>query len=93
MILPEDIYVSITRDGYVKRISQRSYKASENIAFGKKDDDVLLDLHFASTLDKLLVFTDKGNYLFIPLHKLEEFKWKELGKHISYLIKVSPEKK
>ena len=63
MILPEDIYVSITRDGYVKRISQRSYKASENIAFGKKDDDVLLDLHFASTLDKLLIFTDKGNYL------------------------------
>src|SRR5699024_8689937 len=59
----------------------------------KKDDDVLLDLHFASTLDKLLVFTDKGNYLFIPLHKLEEFKWKELGKHISYLIKVSPEEK
>lgn len=93
MILPEDIYVSITRDGYVKRISQRSYKASENIAFGKKDDDVLLDLHFASTLDKLLVFTDKGNYLFIPLHRLEEFKWKELGKHISYLIKVSPEEK
>lgn len=93
MILPEDIYVSITRDGYVKRISQRSYKASENIAFGKKDDDVLLDLHFASTLDKLLIFTDKGNYLFIPIHKLEEFKWKELGKHISYFIKVSPEEK
>ena len=93
MILPEDIYVSITRDGYVKRISQRSYKASENIAFGKKDYDVLLDLHFASTLDKLLIFTDKGNYLFIPIHKLEEFKWKELGKHISYFIKVSPEEK
>lgn len=93
MILPEDIYVSITRDGYVKRISQRSYKASENIAFGKKDEDVLLDLHFASTLDKLLIFTDKGNYLFIPIHKLEEFKWKELGKHISYFIKVSPEEK
>lgn len=93
MILPEDIYVSITRDGYVKRISQRSYKASENIAFGKKDDDVLLDLHFANTLDKLLIFTDKGNYLFIPIHKLEEFKWKELGKHISYFIKVSPEEK
>lgn len=93
MILPEDIYVSITRDGYVKRISQRSYKASENIAFGKKDDDVLLDLRFANTLDKLLIFTDKGNYLFIPIHKLEEFKWKELGKHISYFIKVSPEEK
>lgn len=93
MILPEDIYVSITQDGYIKRISQRSYKASENTLFGKKDDDVLVDLHFANTLDKLLVFTDKGNYMYIPLHKLEEFKWKELGKHISYLIKVSPEEK
>ena len=57
MILPEDIYVSITQDGYIKRISQRSYKASENTAFGKKEDDKLIDLHFASTLDKLLVFT------------------------------------
>ena len=93
MILPEDIYVSITSDGYIKRISQRSYKASENTAFGKKDDDQLIDIHYANTLDKLLVFTDKGNYLFIPVHKLEEFKWKELGKHISYLIKVSPDEK
>ena len=93
MILPEDIYVSITRDGYIKRISLRSYKASENTAFGKKEEDILLDLHYANTLDKLLVFTNKGNYLYIPLHKLEEFKWRELGKHISYLIKVSPEEK
>ncbi len=93
MILPEDIYVSVSRDGYVKRISQRSYKASENTPIGKKDDDVLIDLHHANTLNKLLIFTDKGNYLFIPLHKLEEFKWKELGKHISYLVKVSPDEK
>ena len=93
MILPEDIYVSITHHGYIKRISQRSYKASENIPLGKKDDDYLVDLHFANTLDKLLIFTDRGNYLFVPVHKLEEFKWKELGKHISYLVKLSPEEK
>ena len=93
MVLPEDIYVSVTRDGYIKRISQRSYKASEKTPFGKKDDDLLLDIHYASTLDKLLAFTDKGNYIYIPIHKLEEFKWKELGKHISYLIKISPEEK
>ena len=93
MFLPEDIYVSITRDGYIKRISIRSYKASQQIDFGKKDDDILLDLYYANTLDKLLVFTDKGNYLYIPLHRLEEFRWKEVGKHISYLIKLSPEEK
>ena len=91
MILPEDVYVTVTRDGYIKRISQRSYKASQQTAFGKKDDDECIDVHYASTLDKLLVFTDQGQYLYIPIHKLEEFKWKELGKHISYLVKVSPE--
>lgn len=93
MILPEDCYISVTKDGYIKRISPRSYKASENTPFGKKDDDQLIDLHFANTLDKLLVFTDRGNYLYVPIHKLEEFKWKELGKHISYIIKLSPNEK
>ena len=93
MFLPEDIYVTITRDGYIKRVSQRSYGASEFSQFGKKDDDYLCDLHFANTLDKLLVFTNKGNYMYIPIHKLEEFKWKDLGKHISYLVKLQNDEK
>lgn len=93
MILPEDIYVTVTRDGYIKRVSQRSYGASDFSQFGKKDDDYLCDLHFANTLDKLLVFTNKGNYLYVPVHKLEEFKWKDLGKHISYLVKLNNDEK
>ncbi|MCD7839137.1 MAG: DNA topoisomerase IV subunit A [Erysipelotrichaceae bacterium] len=93
MILSEDIYVSVSRDGYIKRISIRSYNARGETRIGKKEDDLLLDIHKANTTDKLLVFTSKGNYLYIPLHKLEEFRWRELGKHISYLIKVSPEEK
>ncbi len=93
MILSEDIYVSVSRDGYIKRISMRSYNARGDVRIGKKEDDLLLDIHKANTTDKLLVFTNKGNYLYIPLHKLEEFRWRDLGKHISYLIKVSPEEK
>jgi topoisomerase-4 subunit A len=93
MILPEDIYVSITYDGYIKRISQRSVSASNFDQFGKKEDDHLIDLHLANTLNKLLVFTDKGRYLYVPIHKLEEFKWKDLGKHISYLVKISNDEK
>ncbi|MCD8027551.1 MAG: DNA topoisomerase IV subunit A [Erysipelotrichaceae bacterium] len=93
MILSEDIYVSVSRDGYIKRISMRSYNARGDTRIVKKDDDLLLDIHKANTTDKLLVFTNQGNYLYIPLHKLEEFRWRELGKHISYLIKVSPEEK
>jgi len=93
MIIAEDVYVSVTRDGYVKRISQRSYKASEKTVFGKKDEDILLTLGQFNTLDKLLLFTNKGNYLYVPVNDLEEFKWKDLGKHISYLIKVESDEK
>ncbi len=93
MILSEDINVSITRDGYIKRISSRSIKASENTPFGKKEDDYIVDFIKANTLDNLLVFTDKGNYLYIPLHKVEEFKWKDMGKHISYLVKMNSDEK
>ncbi len=93
MILSEDINVSITRDGYIKRISNRSIKASEQTPFGKKEDDYIVDFMKANTVQNLLVFTDKGNYLFIPLHKVEEFKWKDLGKHISYLVKVNSDEK
>lgn len=93
MIIEEDINVSITRDGYIKRISQRSIKASTGIPFGKKEDDILIAMYAASTIDHLLLFTNKGNYLFVPLHKIEEFKWKDIGKHISYLIKVAADEK
>lgn len=93
MIISEDIYVSITRDGYIKRISQRSINASTNIPFGKKDDDILISLYKANTLNHLLLFTNKGNYLFVPVHKIEEFKWKDLGKHVSYLVKVNSDEK
>ena len=93
MIIADDVYISITRDGYVKRISQKSYKASDKTSFGKKEDDYLLDLFYANTLDKLLLFTNKGNYLYIPVYQLEEFRWKDVGKHISYLVKVNSEEK
>ena len=73
MILSEDTNVSITRDGYIKRISTRSLKASEGTPFGKKENDYLVALYKANTLDHLLLFTDAGNYLFVPVYKIDEF--------------------
>lgn len=93
MILSEDTNVSITRDGYIKRISTRSLKASEGTPFGKKENDYLVALYKANTLDHLLLFTDTGNYLFVPVYKIDEFKWKDAGKHISYLIKLNSNEK
>lgn len=93
MIIAEDINVSITRDGYIKRISNRSLQANLNTPIGKKENDYLVSLMHANTLDHILLFTSKGHYLFVPLHKIEEFKWKDAGKHISYLIKLSADEK
>lgn len=93
MIISEDCMVSLTRDGYLKKISLRSAKASKDAPIGKKDDDPLCALFEANTLHTILAFTNKGNYCFIPVHKIDEFKWKDLGKHISYLIKVPNDEK
>lgn len=93
LIVPEEVYVSVTRDGYVKRISPRSYKASDKTPFGKKEDDILLDVVQTNTVEKLLLFTNQGNYMYIPINMLEEFKWKDVGKHISYLVKLNNDEK
>lgn len=93
MIIAEETIVTITRDGYIKRVSKRSYKASQFSDFMLKDQDFLVSLYEANTLDTLLAFTNLGNYCFIPVYKLEEFKWKELGKHINNFIKVDKDER
>lgn len=93
MIVSEDTNVSITKDGYIKRISHRSIKASEGTPFGKKEDDFLVSLLEANTTEQILLFTNTGNYLYIPVHKIEEFKWKDAGKHVSYLVKLDSHEK
>lgn len=90
MIPKEDVIVLVTKDGYVKRTSLRSYQASG-------DEPLLKDLDYAlailemNTQDTLLLFTNLGNYLYVPVYEIPDLKWKELGKHISNIIKLDPE--
>jgi topoisomerase-4 subunit A len=86
LIAKEDLYIAVTRDGYIKRSPLKSYKSSEGLWPGIKEADLLIGTGQATTLDYLLVFTQLGNYLFIPIHELQETKWKEEGKHINYLL-------
>ncbi len=87
MIAKEDVLVMITKDGYIKRTSWRSYQASQEEA-SLKDNDYILGLYELNTLDTILLFTNLGNYLYVPVHIIPDMKWKELGKHISNLIKL-----
>ena len=88
MIPKEDVITLVTKDGYVKRVSMKSYQASSTDEAQVKEGDYPLGIFEQNTLDTLLLFTNKGNYLQVPVHTLPDLKWKELGKHISNLIKM-----
>ena len=86
LIIKEDVYVVITKAGYAKRTSLKSYKASNNAMTGVKEGDSIVLQTIANTADYILAFTDKGNYLFIPVNELNDIKWKDEGKHINSFI-------
>ena len=86
MIPKEEVIVSLSKDGYIKRTSLKSYSASKDEETTLKENDYLIGLYEASTLDTLLVFTNLGNFLSIPVHTIYDLKWKELGKHVSNLV-------
>ncbi|AXI38763.1 DNA gyrase subunit A [Bacillaceae bacterium ZC4] len=88
LIASEDTIVTVTKDGYVKRTSLRSYTASNGKDFGMKDSDRLLCQYEMNTTDVLLLFTNKGNYLYCPVHELPDIRWKDIGQHISRTIPI-----
>lgn len=88
MVPSEDVIVTVTKDGYVKRTSIRSYTASNGKEFGMKENDYLLGEFEINTTDKLLLFTNKGNYLYLPVHEMPDIRWKDLGQHIANIIPI-----
>lgn len=91
MITEEDVVVSITKDGYIKRSSFRSYNATEEASL--KDNDYYLNIYKTTTLSTLIIFTSLGNYLYLPVHEIPNYSYKELGKHISNIITLEVNEK
>ena len=88
MIPKEDAVVVVTHDGYIKRVSTRSYATNTDETL-LKDGDYIIGLYNINTTQTVLVFTDMGNYLFLPVYEIPEVKWKEMGKHVSNIISMS----
>jgi len=86
LVTQEEVVVTVTRDGYVKRSSLRSYGASKPEEIGMKEGDSLLYSNQMNTLDHLLLVTNKGNTIYRPVHELPDLKWKDLGEHISQTV-------
>ena len=88
MVSNEFCYISVSRDGYLKRFSERAFNANENQIPSTKDGDILLGIKPCDTLDTLLLFSSKGNCAYVPVYKIDECKFKDLGKHVSSYVKM-----
>ncbi|MBO7698904.1 MAG: DNA gyrase subunit A, partial [Erysipelotrichaceae bacterium] len=93
MIANEPCYISLSRDGYLKRFSERAFNANENQIPSTKEGDALIGIKPCDTLDTLLIFTTKGNYAYLPVYKIDECKFKDIGKHISHYVKMEGNEK
>jgi len=86
LIQSEQVMLGLTKEGYVRQASIRSYKATENANL--KESDAFMYIGEVSTLDTLLIFTRSGHYIYLPIYKIPETKWKELGSHLNHLIQM-----
>ena len=94
LIAKDDVMVALTRDGYVKRSTLKSYRSSgDNPLPGLKDGDELIAQGLINTTDYLICFTNQGNYICIPVHKLPENRWKDEGGHINTFSTLNPGEK
>lgn len=86
LIVEEETFVSVTKAGYIKRTSPRSFGASTVEEVGKRDDDQLIFLQNAKTTQHLLLFTNLGNVIYRPIHELTDIRWKDIGEHLSQTL-------
>ena len=88
LVTEEEVYVVATKQGYYKRVSPRSFASSAPEENGMREGDEVVLCQKASTLDNLILFTSKGNYLHLPVHEIPEAKWKDVGNHLSQSISL-----
>lgn len=89
LVTEEEVYVVATKQGYYKRVSPRSFASSAPEENGMREGDEVILCQKASTLDNIILFTSKGNYLHLPVHEIPEAKWKDVGNHLSQSISLA----
>lgn len=93
LIKKESCWISFSRDGYLKRITNKTFESNEIGTFAIKENDQIIYFDRSNTINKLLVFTSLGNYAIIPIHKINETKWKEEGQFISDFVEIGNNEK
>lgn len=93
LVAAEDVLVTLSKDGYIKRTSMLSFTRSggEPYSSGVKEGDYVTRLLEVNTLENLLIFTQKGQYFLLPVHQIPEYKWKDAGTAIVNVIQLPKE--
>ncbi|MCK5388148.1 MAG: DNA topoisomerase IV subunit A [Candidatus Izimaplasma sp.] len=91
LVVAEQAVIGISREGYVKRSSVKSFKATDKPNI--KENDSMLFVSEVSTVDTILLFTNKGNYVYLPVYKVSNSKWKDLGTHINNIVQLEENEK
>ncbi len=91
LIAKEDVYLIVTKDGYIKKMAPKFYNTEEETKL--KDNDIIVAQYLSSTVDTLLLFTDKGNYVYLPVSKIPDVKHKDVGFNVSTLANIAATEK
>ena len=89
MVPKEDFIVSVSKSGYIKKLSIKAYNQNNETDYGLKENDYLIGLYKINNIDTIILITNLGNYLYLPVRDITECKYKEIGKHISSYITLS----
>ncbi len=91
LVSEEEVIVTLTREGYLKRTSVRSYQSSKPEDISVRAGDQIIFAERVSTLDQLVIFTNKGKAINRPVHEIEDIRWRDAGRHLSQQISFEPD--
>lgn len=93
LVAQEDVLVTLSHEGYIKRTSMLSFTRSggEREGSGVKEGDYIKHVLDVDTLQNILIFTQRGQYFLLPVHQIPEFKWKDNGTAIVNVIPLAKE--
>ncbi len=89
LVSKEDFVVCVSGSMYVKKHSIKAFSANQEEVPPTKEGDYIEGLYKVNNLDTILMFTNLGNYLFVPVREIQETKFKDIGSHISNIVKIS----
>lgn len=89
MIPKEDYIVSVSKSGYIKKLSIKVYNSNNETDYVLKEKDYLIGLYKINNIDTIILITNLGNYCYLPVRDITECKYKDIGKHISSYIPLS----